>query len=106
MRVLEQMGWDPRRVRMLPSFGPPRRGTPGHSASCTSATARPCTRYCLTRSDSSHEAEDLVSEVFLKSMESLARYRDQGLPFIALLYRVARNAAIDRSRRDRGSSTN
>jgi len=47
-----------------------------------------------------------VSEVFLKSMESLARYRDQGLPFIALLYRVARNAAIDRSRRDRGSSTN
>jgi len=30
-------------------------------------------------------------------MESLARYRDQGLPFIAFLYRVARNAAIDRS---------
>ena len=38
-----------------------------------------------------------VSEVFLKAMESLARYRDQGLPFIAFLYRVARNAAIDRS---------
>lgn len=45
-----------------------------------------------------------MSDVFLKAMESLARYRDQGLPFIAFLYRVARNAAIDRSRREKGSS--
>jgi RNA polymerase sigma-70 factor (ECF subfamily) len=65
---------------------------------------QPLYRYCLARSASSHEAEDLVSEVFLKAMESLARYRDQGLPFIAFLYRVARNAAIDRTRKDKGSS--
>lgn len=65
---------------------------------------QPLYRYCLARTDSVHEAEDLVSEVFLKAMESLARYRDQGLPFIAFLYRVARNAAIDRSRRDNGAS--
>ena len=65
---------------------------------------QPLYRYCLARSSSPHEAEDLVSEVFLKAMESLARYRDQGLPFIAFLYRVARNAAIDRSRKDKGSS--
>ncbi len=65
---------------------------------------QPLYRYCLARTDSIHEAEDLVSEVFLKAMESLARYRDQGLPFIAFLYRVARNAAIDRSRRDKGAS--
>ena len=65
---------------------------------------QPLYRYCLARTDSVHEAEDLVSEVFLKAMESLARYRDQGLPFIAYLYRVARNAAIDRSRRDKGAS--
>ena len=45
-----------------------------------------------------------MSDVFLKAMESLARYRDQGLPFIAFLSRVARNAAIDRSRREKGSS--
>jgi len=64
----------------------------------------PLYRYCLARSSSPHEAEDLVSEVFLKAMESLARYRDQGLPFIAFLYRVARNAAIDRSRKDKGAS--
>ena len=61
-------------------------------------------RYCLPRSGSPHEAEDLVSDVFLKAMESLARYRDQGLPFIAFLYRVARNAAVDRTRKDKGSS--
>jgi RNA polymerase sigma-70 factor (ECF subfamily) len=65
---------------------------------------QPLYRYCLARSSSPHEAEDLVSEVFLKAMESLARYRDQGLPFIAFLYRVARNAAIDRSRKDKGAS--
>ena len=65
---------------------------------------QPLYRYCLARTDSVHEAEDLVSDVFLKAMESLARYRDQGLPFIAFLYRVARNAAIDRSRRDKGAS--
>ena len=65
---------------------------------------QPLYRYCLARSESPHEAEDLVSDVFLKAMESLARYRDQGLPFIAFLYRVARNAAIDRSRKNKGSS--
>jgi RNA polymerase sigma-70 factor (ECF subfamily) len=65
---------------------------------------QPLYRYCLARSSSPHEAEDLVSDVFLRAMESLARYRDQGLPFIAFLYRVARNAAIDRSRKDKGSS--
>lgn len=65
---------------------------------------QPLYRYCLARSGSPHEAEDLVSEVFLKAMESLSRYRDQGLPFIAFLYRVARNAAIDRSRKEKGSS--
>ena len=65
---------------------------------------QPLYRYCLARSDSPHEAEDLVSDVFLKAMESLTRYRDQGLPFIAFLYRVARNAAIDRSRKEKGSS--
>jgi RNA polymerase sigma-70 factor, ECF subfamily len=65
---------------------------------------KPLYRYCLARSSSPHEAEDLVSDVFLKAMESLARYRDQGLPFIAFLYRVARNAAIDRSRKDEGAS--
>ena len=65
---------------------------------------QPLYRYCLARSSSPHEAEDLVSEVFLKAMESLNRYHDQGLPFVAFLYRVARNAAIDRTRKAKGAA--
>jgi RNA polymerase sigma-70 factor (ECF subfamily) len=56
-------------------------------------------RYCLARTGSSSDAEDLVSDVFLRAMRSLHRWRDEGVPFLAFLYRVARNAAIDRARR-------
>ena len=34
-------------------------------------------------------------------MEALDRYEDRGLPFVAFLFRIARNAAIDRSRKTR-----
>ncbi len=55
-------------------------------------------RYCLARTGTSCEAEDLASDVFVKALQSLERYQDRGLPFVAFLYRIARNAAIDRSR--------
>jgi len=42
-----------------------------------------------------------VADVFLRAMEALDRYEDRGLPFVAFLFRVARNAAIDKSRRTR-----
>jgi RNA polymerase sigma factor (sigma-70 family) len=45
-----------------------------------------------------HDAEDLTSAVFVKALHSIDRYQDRGLPFVAFLYRIARNAAIDRSR--------
>src|SRR5919198_5404631 len=61
----------------------------------------PVYRYCLARTGAKHEAEDLVADVFLRAMEALDRYQDRGLPFVAFLFRVARNAAIDRSRRTR-----
>ena len=56
-------------------------------------------RYCLARTGSPTDAEDLVSDVFLRAMRALGRYRDAGTPFLAFLYRIARNASIDRSRR-------
>jgi RNA polymerase sigma-70 factor (ECF subfamily) len=56
-------------------------------------------RYCNARSRSTGEAEDLLGEVFLKAMESIGRYRDRGVPYLAYLYRIARNASIDRSRK-------
>ena len=55
-------------------------------------------RFCLARTGTSHDAEDLVGDVFVKAMQSLDRYQDRGLPFAAFLYRIARNAAIDRAR--------
>ncbi|TMG43386.1 MAG: sigma-70 family RNA polymerase sigma factor [Chloroflexi bacterium] len=61
----------------------------------------PVYRYCLARTGAKHEAEDLVADVFLRAMEALDRYEDRGLPFVAFLFRVARNAAIDKNRRTR-----
>lgn len=61
----------------------------------------PVYRFCLARTASPHEAEDLVGDVFLRTMEALGRYQERGLPFLAFLYRVARNAVIDRGRRSR-----
>ena len=55
-------------------------------------------RFCLSRTGASHDAEDLTGDVFVKAMQSIDRYQDRGLPFAAFLYRIARNAAIDRSR--------
>lgn len=55
-------------------------------------------RFCLARTGSSADAEDLTSDVFVKALQSIDRYQDRGLPFAAFLYRIARNAAIDRSR--------
>src|SRR5437667_12741107 len=37
----------------------------------------------------------------MRAMEALDRYEDRGLPFVAFLFRIARNAAIDRSRKTR-----
>ena len=55
----------------------------------------------MSRTGAKHEAEDLVADVFIRAMEALDRYEDRGLPFVAFLFRIARNAAIDRSRKTR-----
>jgi len=55
-------------------------------------------RYCLSRTGTAHDAEDLTSDVFVKALHSIDRYQERGLPFVAFLYRIARNAAIDRAR--------
>ncbi|MCC6934944.1 MAG: sigma-70 family RNA polymerase sigma factor [Thermomicrobiales bacterium] len=58
-------------------------------------------RYLCARVTSDDVAADLTQQVFLKALESLPRYRVRGLPFVAWLFRIARNAAIDIQRRDR-----
>ena len=45
-----------------------------------------------------------MSEVFVRAMEALPRRDARGVPFLAHLYRIARNARIDRARRYQASS--
>jgi RNA polymerase sigma-70 factor (ECF subfamily) len=58
-------------------------------------------RFLRVRCTGPDEAADLTQQVFLKMAEALPRYRERGVPFAAWLFRIARNAAIDRARRHR-----
>src|SRR5205085_8465669 len=55
-------------------------------------------RYLYFRAGSHPEAEDLTEQVFLKAWEAIGRYRWQGRPFLAWLYRLAHNTHIDHVR--------
>jgi RNA polymerase sigma-70 factor, ECF subfamily len=55
-------------------------------------------RYLYFRTGSHPEAEDLTEQVFLKAWEAIGRYRWQGRPFLAWLYRLAHNTHIDHVR--------
>src|SRR5437762_4944224 len=57
-------------------------------------------RYVYYRVHNDAEAEDLVSEVFMRAMKAIPRYEPRQA-FLAWLYRIARNAVIDRARRAR-----
>jgi len=58
-------------------------------------------RYMLSRCGSREEAADLTQIAFTRAYDNLARYRPTRAPFVAWLFRIARNAAADayRSRR-------
>ena len=55
-------------------------------------------RYLYFRTGSHPEAEDLTEQVFLKAWEAIERYRWQGRPFLAWLYRLGHNTHIDHVR--------
>ena len=52
-------------------------------------------QYVRYRTGDDQTAEDITAEVFLRAIESLDRYSDQGSPFIAWLYRIASARVID-----------
>jgi RNA polymerase sigma-70 factor, ECF subfamily len=56
-------------------------------------------RYCYTRTRHQADAEDLTEQVFLKMVDSIQRYRPQGVGFSSWLYRIAHNLLVDRYRR-------
>src|SRR5947209_5928832 len=53
------------------------------------------------RTDSDDIAADLTQQVLLKAIRALPRYRKQGVPFSAWLFRIARNTLTDTQRRNR-----
>ena len=58
-------------------------------------------RYVNSFVHDSHEAEDIVQNVFAKLMTAIRKYEQKEVPFSAWILRVSRNAALDhlRSRR-------
>ena len=62
-------------------------------------------RYLYFRTGSHPEAEDLTEQVFLKAWEAIGRYRWQGRPFLAWLYRLAHNTHIDHVRSSRPTTS-
>jgi RNA polymerase sigma-70 factor (ECF subfamily) len=55
-------------------------------------------RYVYYRVRDDAEAEDLTSDVFMRALKAIPRYEPRQA-FLAWLYRIARNAVIDRSRK-------
>lgn len=51
----------------------------------------PIFRFILRRVGDKQLTADLTSQVFLKALQGIGRYTDQGVPFSAWLYRIAIN---------------
>ena len=57
--------------------------------------------YIFYRTGNQQEAEDLTAKVFHKALDHIGRYDNRGVPFSAWLYRIARNEALSRLRRQK-----
>jgi RNA polymerase sigma-70 factor, ECF subfamily len=66
------------------------------------AYAEPIFRYVSYRVESDTIAEDITSEVFLRVVQHLGRYKDMGLPFGAWLFRIAMTEVAMHYRRKKG----
>ena len=52
-------------------------------------------RYVLRRTANVQAAQDITSEVFSKAFAGIGKFRWQGIPFSAWLYRIANNETAD-----------
>lgn len=59
----------------------------------------PIYNYIFYRVGHVHEAEDLAETVFFKAWQALDQYQITAVPFLAWLYRIARNVLTDSHRR-------
>ena len=56
-------------------------------------------RYVVLRVGSAATAEDLTSEVFVRLVDKIDRFKYRGRPLLAWLYTIARNLVADHPRR-------
>ena len=55
-------------------------------------------RFVYARVRDQTVAEDVTSDVFMKALAGIGRYRDRGWPFSSWLYQIAANTIVDRFR--------
>ncbi len=51
--------------------------------------------YVLNRTANLQAAQDITSDVFFKALNNIGKFRWQGIPFSAWLYRIANNSTAD-----------
>lgn len=64
----------------------------------------PVYRYVLARIGSAPDAEDIAAETFVGAFAGIGRFRWQGVPFEAWLFRIARSKIADHQRSARRRS--
>lgn len=55
--------------------------------------------YLVRRMGQAADAEDVTTEVFIRAMESLPTFEFKGIPFIAWLFRIAHNVAVNQMKK-------
>ncbi len=76
-----------------------QRGDADAFGSLYRANVQTIFRYIYHRVNDTQLAEDLTGDVFTRALRDLPKYRDQGKPFIAWLYRIAHARVVDYYRR-------
>ncbi len=75
-----------------------QRGNPEEIGLLYSRYYQQVYRYLYYRTGDPQTAEDLTGEVFLRMVQALPNYHFETTPFLAWLFQVARNLAIDHYR--------
>lgn len=76
-----------------------QRGDADAFAALYRANAQAIFRYIAHRVSNAQLAEDLTGDVFIRALEGLSGYTQQGKPFVAWLYRIAHARVVDHYRR-------
>jgi RNA polymerase sigma-70 factor (ECF subfamily) len=86
---------DPEVIRLVDQAA---AGDPAAFGALYERFLEPIYRYFYYRTGQVAEAEDLTEQVFLRAWQTVSRFRWQGRPFLAWLYRVAHNLHVNHVR--------